>query len=184
MMPKIDFQRRKIITSGMVALGATCIPSLSWAVLIKDKPRELNMNNLHTGEVLHSQYFDGQIYQANELQKLNHLCRDFRQNEMIEMDKHLFDQIAAIQQIIGTNTQVQIISGYRSPATNKMLNAKSSGVAKKSHHMQGKAIDFRLEGVKLTDVRKAALTLKAGGVGYYPRSNFIHIDTGQFRSWG
>lgn len=183
-MPNINFQRRKIMTSGIVALGASCLPSLSWASLIKDKPRELNLNNLHTGELLLSQYFDGQNYQATELQKLNHLCRDFRQNEMIDMDKNIFDQISAIQQIIGSNAQVQVISGYRSPKTNKMLRAKSSAVAKKSHHMLGKAIDFRLEGVPLADVREAALSLKAGGVGYYPNSDFLHIDTAQFRTWG
>ena len=84
--------------------------------------------------------------------------------------QNIFDQISAIQQIIGSNAQVQVISGYRSPKTNKMLRAKSSAVAKKSHHMLGKAIDFRLEGVPLADVREAALSLKAGGVGYYPNS--------------
>ncbi|MEH6453943.1 MAG: YcbK family protein [Psychromonas sp.] len=183
-MPNINFQRRKIITSGIIALGASCLPSLSWAALIKDKPRELNLNNLHTGEVLQSQYFDGKDYQSTELKKLNYICRDFRQNEMIDMDKNLFDQIAAIQQIIGSNAQVQVISGYRSPATNQMLSAKSSAVAKKSHHMLGKALDFRLEGVPLVEVRKAALELKAGGVGYYAKSDFLHIDTAQFRSWG
>jgi len=183
-MPNINFQRRKIITSGIFALGASCFPSFSLAGLIKNEPRELSLNNLHTGEILQSQYFDGNNYQSNELKKLNYICRDFRQNEMITMDKHLFDQITAIQKIIGSKAQVQIISGYRSPVTNQMLNAKSSGVAKKSHHMLGKAIDFRLEGVPLAEVRKAALSLKAGGVGYYPKSNFLHIDTAQFRSWG
>jgi len=183
-MPNINFQRRKIITSGIVALGASCFPSLSLAALIENKPRELVLSNLHTGETLQSQYFDGKNYQSNELKKLNHICRDFRQNEMIEMDKHLFDQVTAIQKIIGCEAQVQVISGYRSPVTNQMLSAKSSSVAKKSHHMLGKALDFRLEGVPLVEVRKAALFLKAGGVGYYPKSNFLHIDTAQFRSWG
>jgi uncharacterized protein YcbK (DUF882 family) len=183
-MENINFQRRKLIASGLVALGASCFPSLSLAALIKNKPRELNLNNLHTGEILQSQYFDGTNYQSTELMKLNHICRDFRQNEAIAMDKHLFDQITAIQKIIGSNAQVQIISGYRSPKTNQMLSGKSSGVAKKSQHMLGKAIDFRLEGVPLVEVRKAALSLKAGGVGYYPKSDFVHIDTAQFRSWG
>ena len=142
------------------------------------------MNNLHTGEVLQTQYFDGQHYQVSELQKINYLCRDFRQNKAINMDKRLFDQLSKIQQAIGCNNQIQIISGYRSPETNKMLSSKSNGVAKKSLHMQGKAIDFRIEGVPLAEVRKAALSLKAGGVGYYPKSNFVHIDTGHFRTWG
>ena len=142
------------------------------------------MNNLHTGEILDIQYFDGQHYQASELQKINYLCRDFRQNKATNMDKHLFDQLSKIQQVIGCSNQVQIISGYRSPETNNMLRKKSSGVAKKSLHMQGKAIDFRIEGVPLSEVRKAALSLKMGGVGYYSKSNFVHIDTGRFRTWG
>jgi uncharacterized protein YcbK (DUF882 family) len=183
-MLNINFQRRKVITSGIVALGASCFPSLSFAALNKNNPRELILNNLHTGEILQSQYFDGKNYQTSELNKLNHLCRDFRENEIIDMDKHLFDQITAIQKIIGSNAQVQVISGYRSPKTNQMLSAKSSAVAKKSNHMLGKAMDFRLEGVPLVEVRKAALSLKAGGVGYYPKSDFLHIDTAQFRSWG
>ena len=142
------------------------------------------MNNLHTGETLDTQYFDGQHYQFSELKKINYLCRDFRQNKAIDMDRRLFDQLSKIQQTIGCNKQIQIISGYRSPETNKMLRKNSTGVAKKSLHMQGKAIDFRIEGVPLAEVRKAALSLKAGGVGYYPKSNFVHIDTGHFRTWG
>ncbi len=99
------------------------------------------------------------------------------------MDRRLFDQISQIQKLIGTESEVVVISGYRSPATNSALRSHSSGVAKKSFHMVGKAIDFRLDGIKLSTVREAALSLKAGGVGYYPGSNFVHIDTGTVRSW-
>ncbi|WP_372882467.1 DUF882 domain-containing protein [Psychromonas sp.] len=182
-MPKPDLNRRKAILTGIVTLGATCIPSVSFASIFKDLPRKLHLNNLHTGEELQTCYFDGKHYQRGEMKKINHLCRDFRRNEIKDMDKRLFDQLAAIQKIIGSNKQIHIISGYRSPETNKMLRAKSTGVAKKSMHMLGQAIDFRVEGVPLSEVRKAALSLKAGGVGYYPKSNFVHIDTGRVRSW-
>ncbi len=142
------------------------------------------MNNLHTGEALESCYFDGKEYVNKELARLNHLCRDFRRNEVHPIDKELFDHLTQIQRLLGTTNEVQIISGYRSPATNEALRAQSSGgVAKKSYHMFGKAIDFRIEGVKLAHVREAALSLKAGGVGYYPTSQFVHIDTGPVRSW-
>ncbi|WP_028865426.1 YcbK family protein [Psychromonas aquimarina] len=177
------YSRRKFLQNSLFVLGAAALPSLSFASLIQGSPRALQMSNIHTGESLHTQYFDGRQYQLSELQKINHLCRDFRQNEAHNMDKTLFDQISAIQQIIGCDNQVQIISGFRSSATNKMLSERSEGVAKKSLHMLGKAIDFRIEGVPLADVRKAALSLKTGGVGYYPKSNFIHIDSGRFRSW-
>jgi len=182
-MERPNFSRRIFIKSGLVAFGVNALPSLSFASLMHSEPRVLQMNNLHTGEVLQTEYFDGKNYQAEEFQKISQLCRDFRRNEAIDMDKGLFDQLSRIQKLIGCDTEVQIISGYRSPATNTMLRGKSTGVANKSLHMLGKAIDFRLEGVALADVKKAALSLKAGGVGYYPGSNFVHIDTGLFRSW-
>lgn len=176
--------RRKILLGGAATVGLSLFPTLSFASQFENTPRKLALNNLHTGEELQTEYFNGRGYQNTELAKLNHLCRDFRRNESIAMDTGLFDQLSAIQKVIGCDTQVQIISGYRSPETNEMLRGKShGGVAKKSMHMLGKAMDFRLEGVPLDEVRKAALSLKAGGVGYYPGSNFVHIDTGRVRFW-
>ena len=99
------------------------------------------------------------------------------------MDTKLFDQMYLLQQTTGVNGSFQIISAYRSPATNEKLRAKSNGVAKRSLHMQGRAIDIRLPGCDLKNLRNAALDLKAGGVGYYAKSNFIHIDTGRVRRW-
>ncbi len=169
------------MTAGGVVL-ASALPSFSWASL-PDEPRALAMNNLNTGEILETCYFDGKRYINDELQRLNEFCRDHRRNEVHPMDRRLFDQISQIQKLIGTEAEVIVISGYRSPATNASLRNRSSRVAKKSMHMEGKAIDFRLDGVKLSTVRDAALSLKAGGVGYYPGSNFVHIDTGAVRSW-
>ncbi|EOX4812869.1 DUF882 domain-containing protein [Vibrio alginolyticus] len=178
-----NFSRRDFLkmTAGGVVL-ASALPSFSWASLL-DEPRALAMNNLNTGEILETCYFDGKRYINDELQRLNEFCRDHRRNEVHPMDRRLFDQISQIQKLIGTEAEVIVISGYRSPATNASLRNGSSRVAKKSMHMEGKAIDFRLGGVKLSTVRDAALSLKAGGVGYYPGSNFVHIDTGAVRSW-
>ena len=142
--------------------------------------RSLAFNNLHTGEELESCYFDGRNYINRELARIDNICRDFRLNQVHQMDKNLFDMISLIQSELGVDTQVQIISGYRSPETNQALRSVSSGVAKKSYHMLGQAIDFRLDGVNLKQVRDVAMDLKAGGVGYYPRSNFVHIDTGPY----
>jgi uncharacterized protein YcbK (DUF882 family) len=182
-MEYTNFSRRTFIKSGLATLAAAALSPVVFSSPLSALPRILRMNNLHTGECLDSEYFDGNNYQLGELRKLNHLCRDFRHNEAIKMDRGLFDQLSKIQKVIGCDTQVQIISGYRSPATNKMLRGKSNGVAKKSLHMVGRAIDFRLQGVPLAEVRKAALSLKIGGVGYYSESDFVHIDTGHFRSW-
>lgn len=170
----------KLAGSGLVV--ATCTPSIAFASY-PDQPRTLALSNLHTREALETCYFDGSNYVERELNRLNHLCRDFRRNEVHSMDKRLFDHITKIQRTLGVEAEVQIISGYRSPATNEALRGKSSGVAKKSYHMLGQAIDFRLDGVDLKRVRDAARDLQAGGVGYYPGSNFIHIDTGPVRYW-
>jgi uncharacterized protein YcbK (DUF882 family) len=179
----LDLSRRHFLklTGGSIVV-ASGIPSIVHASF-PDQPRHLAMNNLHTGEVVEANYFNGVNYVEGELNRLNHLCRDFRRNEVHPMDRRLFDQISSIQSLLGKETEVQIISGYRSPATNEVLRSKSSGVAKKSFHMLGQAMDFRLDGVDLKQLREAAISLKAGGVGYYPRSNFLHIDTGPVRNW-
>lgn len=182
-MVSSNYSRRdflKMAAGGVVLTPA--IPSLSWASL-PDEPRELVMNNINTGEQLTACYFDGIEYVNEELHRLTHFCRDHRRNKAHPMDRRLFDQINQIQKLVGTKSEVVLISGYRSPDTNSSLQKGSSRVAKKSFHMKGRAIDFRLEGVKLSVVRDAALSLKAGGVGYYPGSNFVHIDTGPVRSW-
>lgn len=178
-----NFSRRDFLkmTTGGVVLAST-MPTFSWASL-PDEPRVLAMNNLNTGEQLETCYFDGNGYVKSELKRLDQFCRDYRRNEAFPMDRRLFDQISQIQKLIGAESEVIVISGYRSPKTNSKLRNRSSGVAKKSLHMEGKAIDFRLDGVNLSTVRDAALSLKAGGVGYYPGSNFVHIDTGAVRSW-
>ena len=145
--------------------------------------RILRLQNLHTGEKLKATYWaDGQ-YITEELAELNRVLRDHRTDETYKMDKRLFDLLHLLQDKVGKDGSYQIISGYRSPKTNAMLNSKSNGVAKRSLHMQGRAIDIRLPGVELKHLRQAALNLKAGGVGYYPKSNFIHVDTGRTRFW-
>lgn len=179
----MDFSRRdfiKLAGSGLVV--TSCAPSVAFASY-PDRPRALALKALNTGEALETCYFDGRDYVKNELSRIDTLCRDFRRNEVHPMDKYLFDQISLIQAELGVEAEVMVISGYRSPATNEALRGKSNGVAKKSYHMLGQAIDFRLDGVELKKVRDAAISLKSGGVGYYPRSDFIHIDTGPVRYW-
>ncbi|WP_038172439.1 YcbK family protein [Vibrio pacinii] len=170
----------KLAGSGLVV--ASCAPTIALASY-PEEPRSLALTNLHTREALETCYFDGAEYVSKELRRINHLCRDFRRNEVHPMDKRLFDHISQIQTELGVESEVQIISGYRSPATNEALRSRSDGVAKKSYHMLGQALDFRLDGVELKRVRDIARELDFGGVGYYPRSNFVHIDTGPVRYW-
>ncbi len=140
--------------------------------------------NTHTGEQLKKVvYWEKGIYIPDALSDINYILRDHRADEVHSIDPMTIDLMAAISRQLGASRPFEIISGYRSPKTNALLARKSSGVAKKSYHMQGKAVDLRLPGVPLKTVRKAALNLRMGGVGYYPKSNFVHIDSGRVRSW-
>ena len=172
-MDKFDANRRKLLALGGVALGAAILPTPAFATLSTPRPRILTLNNLHTGESIKAEFFDGRGYIQEELAKLNHFFRDYRANKIKSID----------QGLLGTRKPVQLISGYRSIDTNNELRARSRGVAKKSYHTKGQAMDFHIEGIALSNIRKAALSMRAGGVGYYPRSNFVHIDTGPARHW-
>ncbi len=146
--------------------------------------RTLRFYNLHTDEKLESTYWADGCYVPQALEGINHILRDFRRNEAIAIDPGLLDQAYLLQQQLGSEGVIEIISGYRSPATNQMLrNNGGGGVARRSLHMEGRALDLRLSDSRLSDVHRAALALKLGGVGYYPGSNFVHIDTGQVRQW-
>ncbi|MBG3013835.1 YcbK family protein [Proteus faecis] len=182
-MDIIDSHRRKWLGLGMAAVGLGLLPSHAFASLATPRPKILRFNNLNTGETIKAEFFDGKRYNKHELAKLNHLFRDYRQNKIKTIDPALFDQIYLLQVMLNNNKPVELISGYRSLATNNNLRHSSSGVAKKSYHTRGQAMDFRLVGTELSKVRQVALRMKAGGVGYYPRSNFVHIDTGPVRSW-
>ena len=122
---------------------------------------------------------------ANQQHAVNHFLRDFRTEEVISIDDSLMLQLAELKHRVGNPDSVyEIISAYRSPKTNDMLSGKSKGVAKKSFHLQGRAIDVRLRGTATSDLRDAAIAMQGGGVGYYNRSDFIHLDTGRVRAWG
>lgn len=145
--------------------------------------RQLFLQNLHTGDRLKAVYWENGVYVEDALAEARHVLRDWRNGEQHEMDPGLFDIFHGLQSRLEVDRPFQIISGYRSPNTNAKLAARSSGVAKRSLHMQGKATDLKLEGVDLRHVRKAALDLGAGGVGFYPQSGFVHVDTGRVRQW-
>ncbi|WP_413731104.1 DUF882 domain-containing protein [Sodalis sp. RH20] len=182
-MDHINHHRRKLLTLSCAAMGAALLPSTSFAMLSTPRPRILSLNNLNTGETLKTEFFNGKGYNASELSRLNHFFRDYRANKVTSIDPRLFDHIYRLQMMLDTNKPVQLISGYRSVDTNNELRAHSSGVAKHSYHTLGKAMDFHIQGVQLSNIRKAAMKMRMGGVGYYPSSNFVHIDTGPVRAW-
>ncbi|MEN9879882.1 MAG: hypothetical protein RIQ55_528 [Pseudomonadota bacterium] len=149
--------------------------------------RALAFDHTHTRERIHLVYaVDGQ-YVPDALTSLNRFLRDHYSGTVGQMDPQLFDLLHDVRRALGGQSlgAFEVISGYRCPETNDHLrNSRGGGVAKRSLHMEGKAIDVRIPGVPLAELRDAALSLQAGGVGYYPREQFVHIDTGRVRSWG
>lgn len=147
------------------------------------RDRELSFYNTHTSEKLTATFWSEGKYLDDGVEEINWLLRDHRAGVANPMDPKLLDLLYQLQAKVEHSGEFHVISGYRSPATNKMLNNRSTGVAKRSYHMQGKAIDVRLPGVDTRQLRKAAISLKSGGVGYYSNSDFVHLDVGRVRYW-
>ncbi|MBV9550463.1 MAG: DUF882 domain-containing protein [Alphaproteobacteria bacterium] len=145
--------------------------------------RSLKFENIHTGEKLAADYFLNGAYQPQAMQAINHVLRDYRTGDVHTMDPKLMDLLFDMHGQLETDAAFQVISGYRSSQTNGMLHERSSGVASKSLHMQGMAIDIRVPGRSLVNVHQTALKMGRGGVGMYPTSNFVHVDVGRVRQW-
>lgn len=188
--PNNSLNRRAFLGFGAVAAATALSPLKSYAAPAagpaKAPLRTLSFFNTHTGERLTTTYCCDGTYEPEALKQLNHILRDFRVNEVKAIDPKLFDLLHELRGTLETDSPFHIISGYRSPHTNAMLRSKGgadTGVASKSLHMVGKAIDIRLPGVRLDHLRAAARSLKLGGVGFYPGPNFVHVDTGRVRFW-
>jgi uncharacterized protein YcbK (DUF882 family) len=177
--------RRKLLKMGLVALVPALIPGAAMAAyhVIPKRSRSLSLYNLHTGESLKTTYFANGEYISGALREINFILRDWRQNEVKPIDPALLDLLVGIHHRLETREPFQIISGYRTPKTNAMLHFRSEGVAVHSLHLDGKAIDICVEGRSLKNVRRAARSMFGGGVGYYPRTGFVHLDTGRLRFW-
>ena len=177
--------RRGVLKLGGLALGAALMPRLALANQGSSATaeRSLSLYNNHTREHLDTIYWVEGEYVPEALADINHLLRDHRTDQVAAMDPELLDLLHALGRKIDARQPFHVISGYRSPKTNARLRKRSKKVAKRSQHMYGKAVDLYLPGHKLADLRRAALSLRRGGVGYYPRSNFIHVDTARVRFW-
>lgn len=166
-----------------LALPALAMPHIANAAVLAANQRKLAFDNLHTGETLKTVYWEGGDYVPGALGEINHILRDFRTNDVHPIDAKLLDLLNTLHQKLGSKVPFSVISGYRSPKTNATLAEASNGVAKHSLHMEGQAIDIHLEDVALKDLHRGALALKRGGVGYYPASDFVHVDVGRVRTW-
>ncbi|WP_229445548.1 DUF882 domain-containing protein [Massilia sp. Leaf139] len=163
--------------------SAIGMPALAKAAQTGPVERSVRLYNTHTGESLRSVFWAEGQFIPDALKDINKLLRDHRNNKIAEMDPKLIVLLNDVSEKFGDNQVLHIISGYRSPESNAKLAAASGGVAKHSMHMDGKAIDIRLPGKNLAQLHKAAMAMKAGGVGYYPDSQFVHMDTGRVRYW-
>lgn len=182
----VAMNRRQLVKGALMLSAFVALPKsfISDAVAtVPTTSRTLAMTNLHTGEKQIATYWEHGQYIPEALAAFNRVLRDHRTGEVATIDPALFDMMVTLHKLVGSGKPFEIISGYRSPATNAMLHAQSNGVATRSLHMDGKAIDLRLSDRPLLSVRKTALAMQRGGVGYYPGSNFVHIDTGRVRQW-
>jgi uncharacterized protein YcbK (DUF882 family) len=177
--------RRGLLKLGLgAAFGAASFSasSIAWA-LPTSTPRRLAFHHTHTGEKLAVTYFEDGGYVPGALKEVNHLLRDYHNDQVHRIDPDLLDTLTAIQRRTDASTPFEIICGYRSPATNAKMAKRSGEVAKRSLHLTGQAIDVRQGGVGLDRLYAAARGLQDGGVGYYPRSEFVHVDIGPVRAW-
>ena len=171
--------RRQFLKRAGAALAA--VPVAAWAH--GSECRSLSFVHTHTGETLSCVYYQAGGYDPATLARVNHFLRDFRTGEVHAIDPGVLDILFAVRSRVGRADPFHVISGYRSPRTNAYLRSHSSGVAKHSLHMEGRAIDVRLPGVPTRRLRDVGLALRRGGVGYYPASDFVHLDTGRVRFW-
>ena len=182
---ELSVSRRRFLAWGGTAALAAILPGKAFASpeVTGQSERSLAFYNTHTGEQLRTIYWVQGNYIQESLGEINHILRDHRTNEIKEIDAVLLDLLFALDSELETRQPFHVISGYRSPDTNAFLRAHSTGIAEHSLHLVGQAIDIRVPGRELRSVHKTAVALKRGGVGYYPKSDFVHVDVGRVRYW-
>lgn len=179
-----DLGRRAFLGFGLAGAAAlTFMPRAVMANAGAVNGRTLGFFNTHTNEILKATYWRDGAYDKGAVTDINQILRDHRTGEVYGMDLPLLDLLVDLHRRAESQKPFEIISGYRSPQSNATLASAGGGVARKSLHMQGKAIDIRLRDVKLKNLRETAIAMKAGGVGFYPKSDFLHVDTGRVRQW-
>jgi uncharacterized protein YcbK (DUF882 family) len=189
------WSRRRVLKVGSVLAGVSAAGFLAGGVRSQDAghseeagrradaSKRIVLLNLHTSERLDVEYFRDGAYLPDALSSIQVCLRDFRTGQRHDIDPHLMDYLVEVAHTLGVEPAFKVISGYRSPQTNAYLHDKSAGVAQHSLHMEGRAIDVRMTGVDCASLAAHAIDLKRGGVGYYRASDFVHLDTGAFRTW-
>lgn len=181
----VNKARRKFVNFSVagIALVASGALNILPASARQTIGHEISIKNAHTGERFQGVYRIGSYYVPAAFRRINRVLRDHRTGDIHPIDPKLIDTLSRIQRDCRCSEAIDILSGYRSPKTNSMLRRVSSGVAQNSYHMKGQAADIRVPGSSTSKVRNTARALRLGGVGFYPRSNFVHVDTGDVRTW-
>ena len=174
--------RRSLVKAGFAMLACGSLPSFARAYAAKET-RSLHFHNIHTGENLKAVYWEEGVYLTETLKDIAYILRDHYTNDMKPIDPHLLDVLAYLHAALDSKKPFEVVSGYRSPHTNAMLCRESRGVNPQSLHMYGKAIDIRLRDERLHAIRDEAMKMSQGGVGYYPHSDFVHLDVGPVKHW-
>jgi len=183
-LQRID--RRRLLKLGLAGILGSVVPLIPVSKVGAASPYSpwrISFRHGHTGESFSGVYRVGDKYLPEAFERINYVLRDFRTRDVFPMDPRVIDLISMIHEKTGAKEPLEILSGYRSPKTNAMLRRASTGVAKNSYHMYGQAIDIRIPRYSTRKLRQVAVKMRAGGVGYYPRSDFVHVDTGKVRSW-
>ena len=175
-------QKRTLLALALIGLAVTATVTPPRDVRAADA-RQLTFYHTHTLQSLDVVYYENGEYVDSALNEINRFLKDFRTGDVAEMDPRLLDILYDVRNELGSNETFEVISAYRSPQTNEMLRSNSGGVAKNSQHLLGNAIDVRLRGVPIEDLRNTALDMRRGGVGFYKQSDFVHMDTGRVRRW-
>jgi uncharacterized protein YcbK (DUF882 family) len=175
--------RRQFLRNSALLSAGFCLPGMASAALMATPEHSLRLYNTHTGESLRTIFWAEGQFIPDALADINKILRDHRTNDVAAMDPQLLNLLDQITNLVSPGDTLHVISGYRSPQSNQALADQSDGVAKHSMHMEGKAIDIRIPGRDLTQLRDSALSLQSGGVGFYPKSQFVHVDTGRVRHW-
>jgi uncharacterized protein YcbK (DUF882 family) len=174
--------RRKLLTGAAATLAFSLLPgraSSSYGI----PERSIGLTNPYTGELVVTKYWENGEYIREAMDEIGYILRDKHNEKVTRVDPELLNLLVDLRRTLRTREPFQVVCGYRSPETNRMLRKAGTAAAKESLHMHGQAIDIRLKSRNAGEIRKAALSLQRGGVGYYPASNFVHVDTGSVRSW-
>lgn len=174
--------RRTVIALALIAFAVTASVTPPEPVRAADA-RQLSFYHTHTRLGLDVVYYANGEYVDSALEEINRFLKDFRTGEITEINPQLLDLLHDLRNELGPDATIEVISAYRSPQTNEMLRATTAGVAKNSQHLKGNAIDVRLRGIRTTRLRDTAIRMQRGGVGFYPKSDFVHVDMGPVRAW-